>query len=143
MRTLPICLLVAVIGCGDDSQLAADAASPDSPTIDAPMADAAPPDAYNYDFSCISTPWPTTAPDPIDLGGGVFEPPTNGAVADVLVQVVARGNDSVLGANTSDSTGHYDLQIATGGVALDSYKKQTKSGYLDSYEFPPFALFRN
>jgi hypothetical protein len=144
MHKLAICLLVAALGCGDDTQpVGPDAASPDSPTIDAPMPDAAPPDAYTYDFSCISTPWPTTAPDPVGVGGGIHEQPGAIAVVNMTVDLLKLTDDSVLGTTTTSSTGRFNLSVATGGVAPVAYFKYTKTGFIDGYAFGPSAIFRN
>jgi len=145
MHKLLICLAVAILGCGDDTQQAGpDAASPDSPTVDAPMADSAPPDALALDFSCISTPWPTAAPDPVGIGGVIREQPPNLLVVNMTIDLLKLSDDSMLSTTTMTSaTGRFNFTVATGGVAPVGYFKYTKTGFIDGYAFPPVALFQN
>jgi len=138
MHKLSICLLVAVLGCGDDTQPTVDGASPD-----APMTDAAPPDAITYDFSCISTPWPSTAPDPVGIGGAIREQPAGSPVVNMTVDLLKLSDDSVLGTTMSSNTGRYNFSVVTGGVAPTAYIKYTKGNFIDGYAFAPVPLYRN
>lgn len=143
MLKVGVCLWAAAIGCGDDTQVTPDAQLPDAPVIDAPMVDASPPDAAPLDFSCIGVPWPSTAPDPIGLGGTVVEPPAFSLVVGAAVEALRRSDDSSLGATSTSTTGRFSLAIPTGGNALDAYLHTSKTGYLDNYTFAPFPLFMN
>src|SRR4029077_17528646 len=94
-RIVAIIICSTAIGCGGSASKADAAAIPDAPvsqdapptpdapaTPDATAADAGP----SYDFSCMATPWPTTVPNPLLLGGVVGNyitgTPTQGALVE-------------------------------------------------------------
>lgn len=54
-----------------------------------------------------------------------------------------RHDGSVEGTSTTAADFTYSLSIVTGGVAADRFKRITKTGYVSSYEVPPFPLFQN
>jgi len=135
MRTFLLLLLVA---CGDSTPAAPDA-TPDAATPDAPPVDP------RYDLSCATVPWPTTAPDPITLSGtvGDFSTALGTGVAGALVESIRPSDDTVVGSATTDAMARYTLTLATGGQAIERYTRITRDGQVTSYEYPPFALFRD
>jgi hypothetical protein len=105
--------------------------------------DAAAPDTVTFpqglDFACIDTPWPTTAPDPLRISGSFGQ-------ANATVEIHAASGDALLGQATTGGTastiGKYAIDIATGGVAEDMYRKGSKTGYGDVLVYDPFPASR-
>lgn len=125
MRTLVV-LAVLAAGCGGDSHATPDAAA----AVDARV--------IAGDFSCMSTPWPTTAADPLAVSGKVVDSSNNNvAVAGATIEIRANADGSLLGQATSSGSsinrGQYSVSIATGGVAPGVYRKVSATGYLDDY----------
>jgi len=111
--------------------------------------DAPGPDARHVDgdFTCVDTPWPTTAPDPLTVAGQLIAP-TGAGINGVSVEVHAVAGDALLAQTTTQGsipsaggTGRYSVGIATGGTAPTIYRKYTPSGYLTHYEYDPMPAF--
>lgn len=118
-------------------------------TDDPTQPDAPPPDAtaiVDGDFSCASTPWPTTAPDPLAIEGFVG---AAGGIGDVAVEIRDGVDDRLLGQATTSipgptsQGGRYSIDVATGGMARRVYRKLVKAGFVDWYEHDAFAVFAN
>ncbi len=91
------------------------------------------------DFSCVTTPWPTTAPDPL-LVSGALVAQSGITVGSVAVEIRDGHTDALLGqATTSDGAldaGSYGVRIATGGVAPQIYRTYKPSDleiYVDDW----------
>jgi len=91
-----------------------------------------------------ATPTPSGAvPDPIVLSGTTQTDGVSGStpVTNATVEVYRTGTATALIAGSSDGTGHYSLNVPTGGAAVDGYIHAAAASYLDSYQYPtsPFA----
>jgi hypothetical protein len=130
-RAMRYALLVMLLGCETDLlEDLPDAALPDALTV--------PP--IPGDYSCITTPWPMTAPDPLKVAGVVIG--HNG----VVVEVHAAASDALLaqattaGNQTQTYTGVYSVEIPTGGDAPIIYRKYTPIDQ-DIYVYDATAAF--
>lgn len=129
-----------VAACGKND------AKPDAPivlidaAIDARPIDA-PPDAPNFDFSCVGMPLPTTADDPVTATGTTEQLSLGGigAAADVTVKTFRNVTPPVLlNTVTSDVNGAYTTgNLVTGGVPLDAYIEGSKDTLRTTFVFPP------
>jgi hypothetical protein len=59
----------------------------------------------------------------------------------VSVQVFATSGGAALDTTTSAADGTYALSMATGGSPTSVYFLTSKTGYWDSYVYPPYPLF--
>jgi hypothetical protein len=117
----------------------------------------APPDAFEptFDFSCMTDPAPTTAPDNITLGGAVNEVVLNGIQpgieashsATVDACVADCMDENLLDTKTTPNMGcpaigcpYTSDPLATGGTPLDGYLRASKTGNRTSYVYPPAPL---
>lgn len=97
------------------------------------------------ELSCSTTPWPTTAPDPLRVWGRVVNA-SNGhtPIMGALVEIRA-SDDSLLGQTTSGNDasfpGGYSMDLVTGGVAPTFYRKHTAPGFIDHYTNDAYAMF--
>ena len=60
--------------------------------------------------------------------------------AGVAITVYKASDDSVIGTATSDAAGAYSITATTSGSAIDGYLKATKTGFKDTYLYPPAPL---
>jgi len=95
------------------------------------------------DFSCEGVPWPTRAPDPMLLGGGVYDTTSDDPLAGAAVTVLSMARGTTLAETTSDAVGAYSVSLPTGGEALALYTKVEAPGYVPSYAFPPYAFWQD
>jgi hypothetical protein len=120
MRTILVVPLLVLAACGGDG-----GGGPSGPSP----------------FDCLGQPLPTTAGDPLVVSGIVRSNPiTPAALAGAQVVGYRTGNATKLDSTSSDATGNYTLTLATGGQPLDGYVRVFKSGYLDTYGYPPAPL---
>jgi hypothetical protein len=64
--------------------------------------------------------------------------------AGVLVEAFDNADENTAVTNAmTDASGNYTLTITTNGKPLDGFIKATKSGLVDTYLYPPFALTAN
>lgn len=144
MGNLKACFVVgtlALTACGNDK------ATPDAPIVivDSKMVDTpppvdAPPDSPTGDFSCFGQPNPTTAADPITVGGTTETLSMSGlmTVPGADVGIYKTGTANAVDTQTSDANGGFTSgNIATGGVPFDGYIVGAKTGYRTSYLYPP------
>jgi len=112
----------------------------------------APPDAPNYDFSCETTPVPTTAAATVTISGtaqglgfngqAVSITPLNGATID-FCKGNCTGNNK-LDTKTSAADGTFtSASLSTGGTPLDGYVRTTMSGYRTTNVYPPNPITAN
>ena len=92
-------------------------------------------------FECLGKPLPTTAPNPIHVGGQTKA----NAVSPTALQTAAvaafkTGDTTTLASATSDGGGFYTLTIATGGLPVDGYVRVSKTGYITTYGYPAVPL---
>ena len=123
MKTVALVLFLAACGSSSPSK-----GGPDAPkTPDAQVFNDAPPNVA----STI-----TIAGTALDNGQNSSTP-----LADVVVMLKNRADDTTLAMATSDAQGKYSMQVSTGGHVVDAYLLATKSGYTDAAAFPasPFA----
>lgn len=130
-------LLVMLLGCETDLlKELPDAALPDALTV--------PP--IPGDYSCITTPWPTTAPDPLKVAGVVISQASGIGHNGVVVEVHAAGSDALLAQATTagnqmqTTSGIYSVEIPTGGDAPVIYRKLTPVDQ-DIYVYDATAAF--
>ncbi len=121
LRSLTV--LVLFVGCGDDG------VAPATPDARPVPADAPSADASLYDFGCLGTPAPTTAPDPTSTGGVIRNLTDTQPVAGITVELHRASNDAIVGSSVSTSTGMYQSSVVTGGAAFDVYSKLTGTGF--------------
>lgn len=58
--------------------------------------------------------------------------------AGVVVAAYASSDEATpLAMSTTDASGNYTMTITTNGTAIDGFLKATKSGFVDSYLYPP------
>lgn len=144
MGNLKACFIVSTIAlaaCGSDK------AAPDAPVVihDSPTADTpppvdAPPDAPAYDFTCFGMPNPTTAADPITIGGTTETLSQSGVqtLANVAVGIYKSGVVAPVDSQTSSAQGTFTSgNIVTAGMPFDGYIKATLATYRTSYLYPP------
>lgn len=89
------------------------------------------------------TPDAPTAPAMITVSGTARkrEGTNTSAASGVMVGAYANSDpNTAVATATTDASGNYTMQIATGGVAVDGYLKATLSGFLDTYLYPPEPL---
>lgn len=130
MHLFSLLLVAFFSACGSDSKRTTDAAVPDGPPpviVDA-AADAMP------------------APPMITISGTAVERMVQGSapVEGATITGYRNGDDTTpVATTTSAADGTYTLTIATGGVALDGYLKATKTGFKDTYLYPPAPIAAN
>ena len=112
---LVLATTVTASGCGSDNSNTVDA------SIDAP-ADAAPPDAPSYDFSCMANPAPTTAPDMLTITGTVST--LNASLMTVMV------DGATVDICIANCNGPDKLDTKTDGV--DSAAEQSEENRADA-----------
>jgi hypothetical protein len=133
MKSL-VSALFAVAACGSSP------AAPDAPShadargLDARAPDArpdGPPDASGPDLACLGQPPPSTAPDPLPVGGKLFAvdhynvaPVTGGTVV-----LRHHGSDAVLAQATTAADGSFAMTVASGGAPVDAYFAISADGY--------------
>ena len=115
MRYVLLGLSIVIAACGEDSSGPAEG------------------------FGCVDDPLPTTAPSLVTVNGQIFANALSpGPVSNAIViafRVGAPGTDT-LAFDTSLTSGHYAVSIATGGTPVNGYLKVTHSGQLDTYAYP-------
>jgi hypothetical protein len=105
-------------------------AAPGGP--DAAVVDAVPgADARTDRFRCLGEPLPTTAADPIRVGGtisraGLQTRPLSGAT----VEVFRRSGGSAMASATSGGDGSYSVSIVSDGDPLDTYMRMSSGTLL-------------
>jgi hypothetical protein len=84
---------------------------------------------------------PPVVPAMISISGVAEEQAQSGStpLTGVAIALFRRGNDTPLASATTDAQGKYSVMIATGTQPVDGYVKATKTGYVDSYAYPPAA----
>ncbi len=135
---LPVCLLAcAAVACGGDD-------APPGMTVDAPPGTSDGPTAdvpeVAGDFSCATTAWPTTAPDPLAVVGRVTDPVAMANVGNATVELRRKTDDMLLVSGGASGTGVFAFNLATGGTATAIVRKATLAGRLDAYTYDPFAV---
>lgn len=93
------------------------------------------------EFGCTTTPWPTTAPDPLSLIARVKDPVDAANVGNANVEIHKRSDDSVLVMGAAAANGIFALNVATGGMAPAVYRKATLPNHLDGYTYDPYPPF--
>jgi hypothetical protein len=156
MRKLAVALF-ALSACGSDAAKpdaaivklidASIDAHPDSPPPPPPI------DAQVYDYSCATTPLPTTAADPITISGTSQEISTSGlaGLAGVTVASFKTGTATALNTVTSGAGGTFTSgNLVTGGTPLDGYVEATVPGagsapsaYRGTFIYPADPLVAN
>jgi hypothetical protein len=145
--------LAAACG-GDDDGASSDASPGRDDGGGSSDADGAPPtDARPADLTCVNDPLPTTADNPLTVGGMVFtiEAGSQAELEDVLVEAHLLGADPSAEPLVDDTTGTdglYDLTADSGGEPLDAFLYAQKlvnppgnqdpdSAYFPSRLYPP------
>jgi hypothetical protein len=150
MGNLRACFAVALLAlgaCGSDHKDTVDASIKiqDAPPPDMKIFEDAPPPSY--DLSCLNGTPPTTATNPVSIGGTTqsFGQGGGAAVAGVAVDVFRGTNTTAVGTDTSDAAGAFDIAgIATGGTPItDGYIRAGLATYRTTYMYPPSAVTAN
>ncbi len=138
---------VMVLGCSNDKPAAVDALrGGDAPVVmhDAPLVTVDAPAVA--DLACNGVAPPTTAPDPITLGGTVFAITSSGTmpVDAETVTSFKTGDATATGTTVSGTGGTFSLSLATAGAPLTGYLHIGHDGtYLDSYVFDSRPSYEN
>ena len=83
------------------------------------------------DLSCVGSPSPTTAPDPLAISGKVVlfglgdQLPAPGTTVEAHDR-----SDTLLATSTTDASGSFSVIVPTGGAAFDGYLVLTKADYI-------------
>ena len=112
-------LLVLVAGCGDPDPGTPDALASDAPTIE-------------YDFSCLEEEPPTTAPDPSMIGGTIRNGDDTQGVPGIAIDVIRESDLTILGSAVTGADGGYQMNVATGGVAIEIARRLTGAGFVNT-----------
>jgi len=96
-------------------------------------------------FECIGQALPTIAPALINVTGmvsaNVLSP---GPVHGAYVYAFRSGDTTHLAGDTTDTPGHYSVNITTGGTPVDGYLAVSDSGHhIDTYAYPAVPLASN
>jgi len=79
----------------------------------------------------------------ITISGTAASKGLSGSMNESGVVIAAYKNsdeNTVVAMTTTDASGNYSLTVPTDGVALDGYLKATKSGFIETYLYPPAPL---
>src|SRR5450432_4264069 len=138
---------VGVAACGSNNNNTVDAhvVAPDTQPIDAPKVFLdAPPVSYN--FACFGVADPTTAADPVTIGGETetFAGQAPTPLANVTVAAFKAGNGTALSTKVSAADGTFTTNnIVTVAVPLDDYLKASLAAYRTTYVYPPNKVVAN
>ncbi len=129
MRNLWVALISAgfVVGCGSDGK---DKGSSDASVNNGP-------DAKQFLDA------PPTQNLMITISGQATSQDTSGSAPQAGVTVAAFRNSSEstpIAMTTTDAQGNYTLTIETQGESIDGFLKATKTGFVDTYLYPPYPL---
>ena len=141
MRTLPCLLLVVAWGCGGGGGGGGGGGDDEPPSDARPIDSSIDITELIGDFNCVSTPWPTTAPDPLSFAGRVTDPIGMVNVGNATVEVKKTSDNSVVVMGTAAANGIFAFNVATAGTAPAVYRKATAAGHLDGYTYDPFPPF--
>ena len=96
-------------------------------------------------FGCLGQPLPTTAPAGIGISGNIEQNALSPSPLPGAAVAAFRNSDTTaaLDSATSDTPGHYTLQVTTGGTPVDGYLRVTHSGYIATYAYPARPLAAN
>ncbi len=135
--------LALAAACGGGGGTGDDVPGDDQPPGDAKQLDASiDVTELSGDFTCATTAWPSTAPDPLSLIARVKDPVGATTVGGAAVEIHKRSDDSVLVMGTTTAMGGlYALNVATAGAAPTIYRKATLAGRLDGYTYDPYPPF--
>ena len=140
-----LALVALTFGCGDSGGSSGDGGGGGA---DGPAGfDANPADARivgGYDFSCMGTLPPGTAPDPLAISGTIREGQSMSPSSGASLETHRVGDDSQVGQTaTSGGNGSISSSLPTGGQALNVYLLLRKGGLVDNYVYPPEPLYRD
>jgi hypothetical protein len=83
------------------------------------------------------------APTTLTVSGNASSVAVGGKSPEAGVVIAAykiSDENTVVAMTTTDASGNYSLTITTDGTALDGYLKATKSGFVETYLYPPAPL---
>jgi hypothetical protein len=86
---------------------------------------------------------PPTSTVEVTVSGRATAPSTSGSMplTGVVITAYRNANESTpLATTTTDGNGDYTITIQTMGESIDGFLKATRTGYLDTYLYPPFPL---
>jgi hypothetical protein len=86
---------------------------------------------------------PPTSTVEVTVSGRATAPSMTGSMPLTGVVITAYRNAdeaTPLAMTTTDGNGDYTITIQTMGESIDGYLKATRTGYLDTYLYPPFPL---
>jgi hypothetical protein len=93
-------------------------------------------------FACLGAPLPTTAPATLQIGGlvaGVDTTPIDAVAVEAFI-----GTSTAASATaTSAANGTFTVTLATSGTPLDGFLRATKTGFIDSFFYPPTPVAAN
>lgn len=141
-----LCLTVLFAACSsDDSKSDTDAPvgpTPDAPSeVDAYVPDVPPP----AHLACLGDDYPNTAPATITISGAAAYQSNSGqltALGDANIKILGTSG-GLLNEHTTDNTGQFAISVPTSGVAVEGYIHGTHNNYIDSYVFPPYAMWED
>lgn len=90
------------------------------------------------------TPDASNVPATITLSGTASDAQSGSALASVAVGAFKSSDETnAVMTATTDASGNFTMTITTNGQALDGYIQGTKSGYVDTYLYPPTPVSAN
>lgn len=86
---------------------------------------------------------PPTSTIEVTVSGQATGRDQNGSTPLTGVVITAYRNadeTTPIGMTTSDGSGNYTITVQTNGESIDGFLKATRTGYLDTYLYPPYPL---
>jgi hypothetical protein len=95
------------------------------------------------DGSSATADAPPSAPPMITVSGNASSVGIGGKTPEQGVVIAAyktSDENAAVAMTTTDASGNYSLTLTTDGTALDGYLKATKTGFVETYLYPPAPL---
>ena len=86
---------------------------------------------------------PATTVTQVTISGTASEVSQSGQtpLAGVKIEAFRNANETTpIATTTTDAQGNYSLTVQTNGEVIDGFLKATKTGYKDTYLYPPYAI---
>jgi hypothetical protein len=99
-----------------------------------------------FDFSCVGAASPTSAPNPLSLGGTLTDLTSGNGQAGITAEAHLVAGDALLGTTTTNTAGAYSLSIANPSASpVDAYLQFTPpgAGPLRTFLYPPEPFSAN
>jgi hypothetical protein len=100
-------------------------------------------DAFGDPLACVNEPPPTTADASVTISGATMTPFTGTALPDVELDGYFAGIPGVEFSTTSDGSGQFSIDQATGGTPRSFYLTASANGYVVTTMYPPAKLIHS